>query len=140
MLIMELKKHQYIHSSTPRPKIHQCITCSKTCSSLATLTLHEKTHSGVKRFTCQFCGKKFHEKSDLEDHKETHIGESHTCTYCEKSFAKKIVLHAHLKSHLGEKKFQCPECDKSFLRNWMLNRHLTIHETDQPDVESETNK
>ena len=138
--LSELKNHQITHSSTPRPKIHQCITCSKKFSSLATLTLHEKTHSGVKRFTCQFCGKKFHEKSDLEDHKETHIGESHTCTYCEKSFAKKIVLYAHLKSHLGEKKFQCPECDKSFLRNWMLNRHITIHKTEQPHVESETDK
>lgn len=80
---------------------------------------------GVKAFTCEICGKGFHQKGNYKNHKLTHSKEKqHKCPLCEKAFHQAYNLTFHMHTHSEEKPFTCCYCEKGFCRNFDLKKHI----------------
>lgn len=73
----------------------RCELCQKIIKETSIYT-HRQTHLGIKRFGCEFCGKKFIQKGALMTHRRLHTGEKpYTCSRCQKSFAAHSGLLQH---------------------------------------------
>ena len=73
----------------------RCELCQKIIKETSIYT-HRQTHLGIKRFGCEFCGKKFIQKGALMTHRRLHTGEKpYTCSRCRKSFAAHSGLLQH---------------------------------------------
>ena len=77
-------------------------------------------HQQEKRYSCDYCEKKYFFKSELLKHVDN-MHEKKTkfkCEKCDKSFTHRQSLKKHnYEMHDGTKSYQCSKCDKSFNRN-----------------------
>lgn len=73
-----------------------------------------------------FC---FSSKNLLDEHINTHTGvRPYVCEICGKDFASKYTYKAHVKTHeVRPRPFQCSRCSKTFLSQQNLNRHEETH-------------
>ncbi|CAG7818497.1 unnamed protein product [Allacma fusca] len=66
-------KHVYRHKMRMHVRSHEkmfeCKDCNKHFSSKWYLSVHLKTHGGVKPYACEICGTKFAQKSSIRKHK-----------------------------------------------------------------------
>ena len=105
------------------------------------LTVHERTRTCVKPFTCVTCGKSLVKSAEvLKVYERTHTGmnpytchmcrnihtcvKPYTCDTCGKSFALSSTLIANETVHTH---FICDTCGKSFARRCALVEHERIH-------------
>lgn len=90
-------------SSKSEPYICDYPGCNKSFALTASLTIHRRTHDGVKPFICPHCDRAFVEASNLTK---------------------------HIRTHTGDKPFPClhPGCGKRFARPDQLNRHAGVHD------------
>lgn len=78
-----------------------------------------------KKFSCQFCQRKFKYKHVKENHEKIHTGEKpFQCELCLKSFRRSHHLQVHMRLHTGELPFQCYLCDRKFRQRANYDRHL----------------
>ena len=81
--------------------------------------------------TCEFCGKSFSTKLQLNRHSKIHDEQNHvTCLECGKTFNSKGNLKIHLQHCLKEGKFKCQYCPMKFHYKNALKTHL-VREHDQ---------
>ena len=78
---------------------------------------------------CDICGHVSKYARDLKKHKKS-VHEKiydHECTYCGKKFSNKGNLNQHESVHTGITQFQCHLCGKQCRRKSELEKHLTQH-------------
>lgn len=134
---------QYVHQKQPRAlnsvdsmmphKWHQCVVCSRCCSTAAALKQHEQVHAkGSSRSdvaSCQTCGKKFQHRSYLRCHERLHNGGGHpfVCEVCGKGFICRSNLTTHRRTHTGDRPYDCSVCHKRFFQLCAVREHEKIH-------------
>ena len=69
---------------------------------------HTRTHTGIKQWTCDICGKLLSSKESITRHKAVFHQEErpYECETCGRTFKIKDTLKKHQKTH-GEKKYKC---------------------------------
>merc|ERR1712154_706355 len=79
----------------------------------------------TRPFPCPYCGKCFHQKSDMKKHTYVHTGEKpHKCRLCGKSFSQSSNLITHMRKHGNNfDPFGCRICHKTFKRKIDLRKH-----------------
>ncbi|TDG49523.1 hypothetical protein AWZ03_004014 [Drosophila navojoa] len=63
--------------------------------------MHERSHTNVRPYSCEYCDKSFISASALKRHDLTHNGvRPFYCIICDKTFQRNTHLKAHLRSKL----------------------------------------
>lgn len=133
------KTHFYNHITT---KIvsngFTCKYCQKYFKVASSLQRHERIHTGLKPFKCDFegCEKSFSQKEMLKRHNAIHLSLKDApfpCHLCDKKFRQKEPLRWHInKEHAEDSEvkvssFMCSICNKPFAHSSGLSRHFLIH-------------
>ncbi|KAH6915873.1 zinc finger protein [Coprinopsis sp. MPI-PUGE-AT-0042] len=110
----------------------QCTVCQQNFSEAATLQQHMRRHTQERPYACDYpgCGKSFAIMGALTIHKRTHNGlKPFKCKFCDKAFSESSNLSKHLRTHTGARPYSCtePGCGKTFARPDQLTRHLAVH-------------
>ncbi|KAM9826840.1 zinc finger Y-chromosomal protein-like [Neosynchiropus ocellatus] len=144
-----LKTHEAIHSGV---KPHRCDLCPKAYMRVNDLEHHKRTahlegsqppRSGS--LLCDFCGREFRCRSQLQIHLQTHTGERpHLCDICGRKFGRQYQLKRHkVLVHSarvdGEESrspdpesFPCGVCGKRLKSAALLAAHSRAHGGDKP--------
>jgi len=124
----DLTKHMLIHSTDSYK--HVCSVCRTAFRTAPYLKRHMSVHTGERPYTCQDCGGRFRNSSQMKMHIRTvHAGEkNHVCNVCGKMFSQRFGLKAHMTHvHTDEKPYHCETCDRTFKRKAGLDIHRRVH-------------
>ncbi|XP_063444101.1 zinc finger protein Xfin-like [Mytilus trossulus] len=102
-------------------KKFSCDKCGKLFHQECTLTIHRRSHNAGKKFVCHVCGKSFTLKSVMLKHAMSHMMENIGIMYKGKNSYKN---RQNAMSDSGKKKFyQCTNCPKKFRNQESLESH-----------------
>nr|KAF6434898.1 zinc finger protein 510 [Molossus molossus] len=123
-----MSAHRVRQRTHSEVKPYKCNECGKSFCQKGHLIQHQRTHTGEKPFECNECGKSFSQKSHLSTHQRIHTAEKpYKCNECGKTFVQKSTLRGHQRIHTGEKPYECSECGKTFVQKSTLRDHHRIH-------------
>ena len=90
-----LKSHKKTHQN-----LEKCKHCHRFFPGITSLKKHEtNVHSGIKKFECKICLRRFARKDTLRIHMVTHTGEKNfDCKICGKKFGHKSSVQRHIKN------------------------------------------
>ncbi|XP_048821812.1 zinc finger protein Gfi-1b [Lagopus muta] len=113
---------------------YHCVKCSKVFSTPHGLEVHvRRSHSGIRPFACEVCGKTFGHAVSLEQHTNIHSQErSFECKMCGKTFKRSSTLSTHLLIHSDTRPYPCQYCGKRFHQKSDMKKHTYIHTGEKP--------
>ncbi|XP_052266363.1 zinc finger protein Xfin-like isoform X2 [Dreissena polymorpha] len=101
-----------------------CNTCGKLSKTKAAMRNHMLSHS-VKKFSCEYCNKRFSVRYSYIRHRRIHTGERpYKCVACTRSFSDGSAWSKHIKTHTGIKPYSCDLCSKSFYYKANCKTHM----------------
>lgn len=105
-------------SSQDRPFI--CSICFNPFKHQGNLTVHLRSHTSKKRFSCGDCHKGFTRKNALAEHKANNCTrlfvkpiqskDAYQCLLCARIFEQITSVNNHIDTHRGKKLFECSIC------------------------------
>ena len=118
-----LRSHELIHKEE---KTFKCHICEKEYRQKPALAYHLRSaHEGRKDLVCQYCQKKFSNRTHLRDHERIHFEERpYKCDKCGKTFKQLGHLTTHNKSCSGDKEHKCPLCGWAFATRGNMKQHI----------------
>lgn len=82
------------------------------------------THTS--KFKCECCGRAFHSKNALDQHRRGHYDEKeYKCDVCEKEFLQMKNLKRHMRTHM--RVYKCAVCNKHFNQRDGLDTHMEYY-------------
>lgn len=86
-------------------------------------------HKGLRPYSCSDCDKKFHKRTQLRQHRKTHITDNQkvACEICGMKFSRRGNLTQHIKRHDEDRKYMCRVCKEEFTTLNMMLSHRRIH-------------
>ncbi|XP_017868046.1 PREDICTED: zinc finger protein 62 homolog [Drosophila arizonae] len=111
-------------------KKYVCEHCGWSFRDLSNMKDHALRHSGVKKFECEECCRKFFTRPLLKLHiRVHHKGEKpFVCKYCGMAFRNSPSRCRHeRKYHPNELPFECDICDQTFISKISLDKHKEVH-------------
>lgn len=136
-----LQSHKLSVHGKDKQQQYTCGKCTKTFSSRAQLSKHQRSHSVQRPFQCPQCHKAYKTHSELRNHSRSHTGEKpFVCFDCGKAFMQAICLRIHMTQHSGERPHSCPHCSKSYPTLSKLKVHQRSHTGEKPYFCSECGK
>ena len=90
------------HSKKDGEKIHKCMICDKTYTTLTNLNTHIDTVHKGKRYPCSSCDYESTQKGHLKEHvMSKHDGIVFNCKTCDEQYTTKGGLRSHSKRCKG---------------------------------------
>ena len=83
-------------------------------------------------FTCHICQKYFKTKKDMKNHLVAHSTKKYTCEFCNKRFSLKYSYVRHRRIHTGERPYKCGICDFAFSDGSAWSKHVKMHSGIKP--------
>ncbi|KAH8409779.1 hypothetical protein KR222_007137 [Zaprionus bogoriensis] len=117
---------------TPLEKKYVCDQCGWSFRDLSNMKDHALRHSGVKKFDCDECPRKFFTRPLLMLHVRVHHkGEKpFVCKYCGMGFPNSPSRCRHeRKYHAHELPYECNQCSRTFISKVSLEKHKIVHIT-----------
>ena len=111
--------------STERKKFI-CDICGLQLTAKLSLKFHRQLHEGSNEFVCAECGKGFKLLKYLKDHQRIHRGDDEKkfqCEFCGKKYWTKKEIQNHVTTHTNEKPFPCNYCNLSFANTFQRRKH-----------------
>lgn len=127
---------EHLAAAHPNLKTH-CLACESRYDSYADYTQHLRDcHPRVLQsideaegLYCLECGKGFHKKSYLYQHRAQHFMLNRVpCDVCGKSFLEGAMLERHLDTHKEPSTHKCSRCLRTFRSALGLARHERAHQ------------
>lgn len=128
---------------------YKCDRCNDAFINNILLTRHiQMAHKTASATVCSICKRKFADKTQLENHKRSHLKEQmfkstvtvnvtpakivkksslvnvnpFKCTYCGRVLSSAILLSSHIKNHA---RYVCKICKSSFVSKFTLDSHIS---------------
>lgn len=119
-------------------KNHVCDTCGHKFIRKTDLNDHRETHLDICKYVCQHCGKAFKVRTALNKHKRIHTNpREEICDVCGQRFNTRDTLKTHYKlKHIKSKDFQCNLCGLAFTLKSTLEKHIERHNPNRKRIYS----
>ena len=95
-----LQNHIKRHDPEKHRK-HVCRVCNKGFIEKAKWRAHELTHTDLKPFVCELCGRKLRSLNNYNLHMMTLHGRKHTCDICGNDYPRLLGLAQHKRDAHG---------------------------------------
>jgi KRAB domain-containing zinc finger protein len=105
---------------------YKCFQCGKVFKSKKLLKKHLFIHTGIRKFSCDVCGKAFKYRYEVDVHKKSHNNPTFQCDICSKMFIHKSHLTTHRRKHLNEFVAFCKECNMGFVTKFSHKTHVNL--------------
>lgn len=116
------------HQSKCLHKRFECHLCGRPSKTMKDLEKHMiSKHTGLKRFSCKFCLRKFQREFNWKKHLKTHTKVGLVkCQYCTKKFTDEKFKKRH--EYYCKKSYECYLCNKVFPSFKILHdNHMKTH-------------
>ena len=89
------------HEAPNLYRTHVCEICGKSFHAAYILKEHILTHSDIKRYTCDICGRQLWNDSCYRRHMMNIHGQKISCDHCNKDFSSPVGVKIHKRDAHG---------------------------------------